>query len=255
MGQSDVFYSSIIINEVQLANKLLELNNFEIMTRKLALSTKHLIFLQKLKQLDLSAIAYKLMHSEEGWTKQKTTQALLRYMMFLFILNLYPNQNLVPTVEIDRVWHHHILDTQKYAQDCEELFGRFIHHSPYTGLGNDASNWQASFSETQKLFKQYFGVELLAEGTQNQPAQCEPFKTSKIRPNFDRNVKTILSKIEITVITIIMSFIVGVIFGERQTTLPTSTATIAITEAKGKHLFNSTEKCECGKTVNHKYFD
>lgn len=154
-------------------------------TRTLALSPEGLNFLQKLKQLDLGAIAYKLMHPEEGkgWTKKQTTRALLRYMMFLFLLHLYPNQNIIPTVEIDRVWHHHILDTQKYAEDCQMLFGHFIHHFPYAGLENDTSNWQASFYETQKLFKQYFEVELLAEGIQNRPAQCEPFKKKKNRPS------------------------------------------------------------------------
>lgn len=52
-----------------------------------------------------------------------------------------------------------------------------------------------------------------------------------------------LSQIEITVIAIIMSFFGGVIFGETQTTRPTSTANIAVTEAKGQ--------CECGKTVDY----
>lgn len=60
-----------------------------------------------------------------------------------------------------------------------------------------------------------------------------------------------LSQIEITVIAIIMSFLGGVIFGETQTTLPRSTATITTGEAKGKYLFNSKEKCECGKTVDY----
>ncbi|NES69497.1 MAG: glycine-rich domain-containing protein-like [Okeania sp. SIO2D1] len=207
-----------------------------MITRKPALSSEHLIFLQKLRQLDLAAINYKLidpagqtyfvnklrlilnklgfialvdnilstysvylilkklyirirkldvfalMHPEEGKVWTKKTQTLLRYMVFLFLLNLYPNQNLVPTVQIDRVWHHHTLGTQKYAQECEELFGRFIYHSPCAELGNDAINSQASFSETQKLFKQYFGVELLAERTQNLPTQCKPFNKSKTPP-------------------------------------------------------------------------
>lgn len=163
-------------------------------TRTLALSPESLNFLLKLKQLDLGAIAYKLMHPEEGkgWTKKQTTRALLRYMMFLFLLHLYPNQNIIPTVEIDRVWHHHILDTQKYAEDCQMLFGRFIHHFPYAGLENDTSNWQASFDNTQKLFKQYFGVQILADGKQNKPARCEPFEKGKTRPSVDLEIAHML---------------------------------------------------------------
>lgn len=163
-------------------------------TRTLVLSPESLNFLQKLKQLDLGAIAYKLMHPEEGkgWTKKQATRALLRYMMFLFLLHIYPNQNIIPTVEIDRVWHHHILDTQKYAEDCQMLFGRFIHHFPYAGSENDKSNWQASSDNTRKLFKQYFGVEILADGKQNKPARCEPLKKGKTRPSVDLEVAYIL---------------------------------------------------------------
>ncbi len=32
--------------------------------------------------------------------------------------------------EIDLFWHEHILDTKKYKQDCEMVFGRFLHHVP-----------------------------------------------------------------------------------------------------------------------------
>ena len=64
-----------------------------------------------------------------------------------------------------------------------------------------------------------------------------------------------LSLIKITVITIIMSSPGRVIFGETKTTLPTSRATIAVTEAKGTYILNARKKCECGKTVNYQYFD
>ena len=59
-----------------------------------------------------------------------------------------------------------------------------------------------------------------------------------------------LSRIEITVITIIVSFLGSVIFREIPTTLPKSTAAIAAEEAQGKYLLNAKDKCECGKTVD-----
>ena len=146
-------------------------------TRTLALSPESLNFLQKLKQLDLGAIAYKLMHPEQGkgWTKKQATRALLRYMMFLFLLHLYPNQNIIPTVEIDQVWHHHILsDVDKYIQDCEMLFGRLLNHASYPQSEDDINTWQASFSQTQELFQQHFDLQLLTEGKQSKPARCQP---------------------------------------------------------------------------------
>lgn len=146
-------------------------------TNTLALSPENLSFLQKLQQLDFSKIAYELMHSEEGqnWTKKQTTQALLRYMMFLFLLNLYPNQNIIPTTEIDKVWHHHILvDVNKYINDCEMLFGRLINHSSYPQLENDLNTWQVKIAQTQELFQKHFEVQIFAGTQDNKLSRCQP---------------------------------------------------------------------------------
>jgi hypothetical protein len=35
---------------------------------------------------------------------------------------------------VDTFWHYHILDTLKYAEDCQAVFGYFLHHFPYLGL-------------------------------------------------------------------------------------------------------------------------
>lgn len=89
-------------------------------------------FIDRLKTLDLKPIAYKLMHpnSGNGWNPTQTQQAIAQYLIFLYFIYHYPHSQLVPTPEIDQVWHQHILDTQKYAKDCQKLFGRFIHHFP-----------------------------------------------------------------------------------------------------------------------------
>ncbi|MGA9379633.1 MAG: glycine-rich domain-containing protein-like [Phormidium sp.] len=129
-----------------------------------SLSGEHTEFRQKLKKLDLGPIAYKLMHREEGfgWTKARTKQAIARYLMFLSLIYLYPNQPIVPTAEIDQVWHQHILDTDKYAADCQMLFGEFIHHFPYYGLRGicDRQNWQQAFTRTQLLFQKHFATDI-----------------------------------------------------------------------------------------------
>jgi hypothetical protein len=36
---------------------------------------------------------------------------------------------------LDDLWHEHILDTQKYKEDCESVFGKFIHHNPHVPKG------------------------------------------------------------------------------------------------------------------------
>ncbi len=149
---------------------------------KQVLSVQGQSFLQKLEELDLEPIAYKLMHPEAGagWTRSQTSQAIVRYLMFLYLIYLYPNRQIIPTWEIDQVWHHHILDTNKYAQDCQMLFGCFIHHFPYFGLRDavDRQNLHLSFQETKVLFEEHFGVGALGDSQLQQPADCEPLMHS-----------------------------------------------------------------------------
>lgn len=37
-----------------------------------------------------------------------------------------------PTPDVDEVWHAHILHTKKYAEDCKNALGFFLHHDPFT---------------------------------------------------------------------------------------------------------------------------
>ena len=47
----------------------------------------------------------------------------------------------------------HILDTRKYAADCEAAFGHFVHHFPYLGLRGeeDTKALEAAFVNMQQL--------------------------------------------------------------------------------------------------------
>jgi len=135
---------------------------------KEALSVQALACLKKLRALDLSIVAADLMHSENGyrWTRRQAFLAIDRYKAFLFVSYLYPEVLLVPTQEIDRVWHCHILHTRKYRQDCEMLFGYFIDHEPESESCDESSSedLDAVFAQTQALlalFEQYFNTEQL----------------------------------------------------------------------------------------------
>jgi hypothetical protein len=120
-------------------------------------------FFQTLKELDMEPIARQLMH--DGWTRQQTMYAISRYLMFLFLVYLHPQMLLVPTQEIDRVWHCHILHTRKYFQDCQRLFGRFIHHEPGSvlRLQADQLSLDAAFAQTTALLECYFPLAVLGD--------------------------------------------------------------------------------------------
>ena len=58
----------------------------------------------------------------------------LEYRRFLTLMKKYPHEQTSPLVDVDMFWHYHILDTMKYAADCEAVFGYFLHHFPYVGM-------------------------------------------------------------------------------------------------------------------------
>ena len=124
------------------------------------LSGQDKAFLDRLTTIDFGPLAFKLIHPEEGpgWTLQQVTHAIEQYRRFLFLNHLYPNHEIVPTREIDQVWHAHILDTVKYREDCQTLFGYPLEHWPYFGIRDerDRQNLNHAFSETQSLFEKHF---------------------------------------------------------------------------------------------------
>jgi len=92
--------------------------------------------------LDLAPIKMKLMHVEsgEGWSALRADAVETEYRRFLFLMKKYPDTEASPTVDVDIFWHYHILDTMKYARDCEAVFGYFLHHYPYVGIGAGAND-------------------------------------------------------------------------------------------------------------------
>ena len=132
------------------------------MTRPSILPVTNESFLQRLQAIDFGPIAFKLMNPDEGTglTLKQATRGIELYRKFLFLTYCYPERQIVPSREIDRVWHTHILDTAKYREDCNQLFGHFIDHWPYSGLHgeDDWQSQQTAFTATQALFEQHFGL-------------------------------------------------------------------------------------------------
>lgn len=111
--------------------------------------------------LDLEPIKTKLMDKTEGqgWTRAQADHYELEYKRFLALLARFPNETIAPNKEVDKFWHGHILDTMKYAEDCDKVFGFFLHHYPYFGMrgDEDAANLAKAFVNMQRLHQQEFG--------------------------------------------------------------------------------------------------
>ena len=56
-------------------------------------------------------------------------------------------------------WHFHILDTLKYQEDCDNIFGYFLHHFPYFGMRGqeDEANLKEAWNSTISLYEKTFG--------------------------------------------------------------------------------------------------
>ena len=135
------------------------------MTR-MKLSAEDRAFLQRLQAIDFGPIAFKLMNPDDGvgLSLAQVTHEIELYRRFLFLSYRYGERQIVPSREIDRVWHTHILDTAKYREDCEQLFGHFVDHWPYFGIRDeqDRQALVAAFDDKKRLFEQYFGEHALA---------------------------------------------------------------------------------------------
>jgi hypothetical protein len=105
--------------------------------------------------LDLACIAYKACR-DEGWPLEKVDRIEREYRAFLQLIRENRGRELLgPTRDIDLFWHHHILDTQKYIADCDQLFGAYIHHYPYSGIfgGEDLDKQKNRVARTYGVIK------------------------------------------------------------------------------------------------------
>jgi len=114
-----------------------------------------------IQSLDLDPIKLKLMDAEEGqgWSRAYADRMEIAYKRFLTLLIKYPQETIAPSKDVDKFWHGHILDTLKYAEDCERVFGCFLHHFPYFGMRGaaDAADLRAAAANMNALYEREFG--------------------------------------------------------------------------------------------------
>lgn len=129
----------------------------------------------KVEQIDLTPISRKLLLEKTAqWTAESVANAEKLYRRFLVLHAVFPFENLVPTKVLDEYWHQHILDTRKYAQDCEFLFGEFLHHDPYFGIAGEDDRLmnQKAFAWTQSLWESVFGEALIGDANPCKSTDC-----------------------------------------------------------------------------------
>jgi hypothetical protein len=123
----------------------------------------------EIQALDLTNVKANLYRRQKGfwmrrWWRKNMNRIEYEYRKFLYLICIYANNKIVPWGDIkgwcplDEMWHEHILDTHKYARDCNTIFGRMIHHDPNlpAGTTNHTNHWE----KTKRVYKEVFKVDL-----------------------------------------------------------------------------------------------
>ena len=97
----------------------------------------------------------------DNWSPRHIPETIQQYRNFLFLKKKYGRQYLLPpSVDIDDVWHAHVLHTKEYSYFCEKVFGYYLHHDPHTegDFVESKLKMQKLFEEeTQALYFKEFG--------------------------------------------------------------------------------------------------
>ena len=92
---------------------------------------ERLLAKRHINSLDLSSVREKVIE-KIGWSSSQAENIELEYRRFLYALARKGRDEIIspPSQEVDEFWHQHILDTRAYLQDCNTIFGHYMHHTP-----------------------------------------------------------------------------------------------------------------------------
>ncbi|KAM3499984.1 hypothetical protein MY10362_006810 [Beauveria mimosiformis] len=102
------------------------------------------IFIDKMVNLDW-------LHSPSA--KPTMRRLIKKYQRFLFIMEGYPSQTVVPTLDVDLGWHTHQLHPQTYYQHTVRRMHKFIDHDDKIDQGKLGE----AFAFTTKKYQEFFG--------------------------------------------------------------------------------------------------
>lgn len=111
--------------------------------------------------LDLAGVRLKLADPEEGkgYGPDRLDRDETEYRKFLALHLAHPGEEIVPCRIVDEFWHQHILDTRAYHDDCDAIFGSYLHHFPYFGMrgDGDARALKDAYAHTIERYREAFG--------------------------------------------------------------------------------------------------
>ena len=89
--------------------------------------------------------------SQKFCTSGLTEKYVEEYIRFLTLI-YFSNTTLTPSEEVDQVWHVHQALTLEYEKFCDEIFGKFISHSPSTGGLENNERYKEIYRNTKEFY-------------------------------------------------------------------------------------------------------
>ena len=92
-------------------------------------------------------------------------QGVENYYKFLLLKPKAKQMVLVPTYQIDLLWHTHILSSlSTYNKDCEATIGSTFHHDDSLNDRTEGGILDTSYRATKDLWRKEYGVDYFVEG-------------------------------------------------------------------------------------------
>ncbi len=90
--------------------------------------------------------------------------AVCRYRQFVRLKKNHPEEHIVPTYDIDWIWHTHMLSPHSYKKDMEAYLGRLLHHDDTTTDRSPGSELFKADAKTKELWLQDYAKHLSSPG-------------------------------------------------------------------------------------------
>ena len=94
----------------------------------------------------------------ERWSLAYARRVVDEYRRFLFLAAI-AGPGLSPSLDVDRAWHLHLLDTHSYWEAlCRDTIGKPIHHVPWRGEVGQRARFERQYESTLRVYVEQIGA-------------------------------------------------------------------------------------------------
>ena len=109
--------------------------------------------------LNLSSVRSRVIKERPDWTSEYADKVDVEYRRWLQMCSEMDKHN-IPELKlfskhVDDFWHNHVLFTEKYMNECDQIAGRYLHHQPADD--NDTSSREADALVFTAYYTKLFG--------------------------------------------------------------------------------------------------